>query len=173
MKKNITLDSLSINKAQATLNADSNNLNRHFYLKVLAKNDAGWLQPKINNNVILLDGDAGYFPVVLNGPKPCPCYGLLKIPQDNGDINIYCHVERWKDNGDPGGRPYFFFVLFQLVELLENNSYVEITPIIREQANWYGDVYGLTLIINNGLTAEELYKINEKQYADWKVIHGH
>ena len=155
----------------------------HYYLKIIAKNDAAWLQAFIQEpgaskrtEAIMPLNEPG-FNGVPSQMYPSPWYGELILANKTGINHVNFQMLQWRDvEGYPGPRSYIWEVRFQLVVTPERGKFGnDLEPVsheIHEKALWYGDRMNLTLQVQPGLSALEQMETNTFEYNQWKKRTG-
>ena len=151
----------------------------HYYLKILKKNDAGWLQLssidyETNLPVHLLpEPTVGYHPIP--GPNiGSPYYGHLALPNLNEPNLVLFQMTHFPMDSNPP-RLYQWHVKFQIIAVPNigifgtANGEIAVTDIIEENGTWYGDPMGLSLMIAHTFTPNQSIEKNRERYNEWKV----
>jgi len=166
MKKNLLLLLLCVSSFFAY------SQEKHFFLKIIAKNDAGWLQLRefsgdgrsdpINPiTEVRSQLDFGYQPLA-GDPK----YQLIHLLKNNEENFIKCRVGLFRDGRGPsrGG----WYVRFKIVSISDpDNAEIDVTPEYDVRALTYADDGEILFVIDPTDSLGNIFKTNEQRYKDF------
>jgi hypothetical protein len=151
-----------------------------YFLKIYKKNNGGDLtlttqDPKTGADISALGakGLPGYFPIEPNSTNFEPnWYARLILPENDASF-LRLRSFRWRNGGDPGGRP-FQNIKFQLLAISDdqNGAPIPVSEIIDITTLNYYDEFGITLLVNPLAMPAENYKMNTTLFKEWKAATG-
>ncbi len=137
-----------------------------FFLNVISKNDAGWLQC-IDSNSGSVCADSGYAPI----PAGAGTIAKLVMTDENANHEILCKVGLWREaNGTGAPSRGGWEVCFKFT-CSDNGVVRDITPEYNAHALNYFD-QGEILFNVNGSNLKHLLSINQIRYNNWLSTTG-
>jgi hypothetical protein len=152
------------------------------YIKIHKKNDAGWFRliRQASGNVpggdsMIKPASPGFFQIP-SDQASSPFLSLLSLPNPADNI-LQCTMERWRDpSGNPIGMPdsvhprgrrYFWQIEFEIIMINLSGQEQNLTPLYTATGNWFGDTFGLPIILNQNLSPQDQVLNNVANYNEW------